>query len=172
MRFAEMTQEVEVARPIDRPIYGLAAGRRHRARAFKDELSQRLEERGRPSSAGKSPSSAPLVLLSHAHMSDFKNVTQLFPLPVDDPALMNQLVESLPALPHFELLDPADDQSLPRLIEILERRLRVRQMMSEQFDKTGMGAYSELQIVVYNGAIFAGSSELINLVQQIYLPFI
>uniref|UniRef100_G3PXL3 Kinesin-like protein n=1 Tax=Gasterosteus aculeatus aculeatus TaxID=481459 RepID=G3PXL3_GASAC len=89
MRFAEMTQEVEVARPIDR--------------------------------AGKSPSPAPPVLLLH-------------------------LVESLPALPHFELLDPADDQSLPRLIEILERRLRVRQMMSEQFDKTGMGAYSELQI--------------------------
>ncbi|XP_077941780.1 kinesin-like protein KIF23 isoform X7 [Gasterosteus aculeatus] len=114
MRFAEMTQEVEVARPIDRPIYGLAAGRRHRARAFKDELSQRLEERGRPSSA-------------------------------DDPALMNQLVESLPALPHFELLDPADDQSLPRLIEILERRLRVRQMMSEQFDKTATTLRSMVQ---------------------------
>ncbi|KAL6113482.1 kif23 [Pungitius sinensis] len=115
MRFAEMTQEVEVARPIDRPICGLAAGRRHRARAFKDELSQRLEERGRPSSA------------------------------VDDPALMNQLVESLPALPHFELLDPADDQSLPRLIEILERRLRVRQMMSEQFDKTATTLKSMVQ---------------------------
>ncbi|KAL6113483.1 kif23 [Pungitius sinensis] len=114
MRFAEMTQEVEVARPIDRPICGLAAGRRHRARAFKDELSQRLEERGRPSSA-------------------------------DDPALMNQLVESLPALPHFELLDPADDQSLPRLIEILERRLRVRQMMSEQFDKTATTLKSMVQ---------------------------
>uniref|UniRef100_A0A4W5RHL2 Kinesin-like protein n=1 Tax=Hucho hucho TaxID=62062 RepID=A0A4W5RHL2_9TELE len=30
MRFAELTQEVEVARPVDRPICSLAAGRRHR----------------------------------------------------------------------------------------------------------------------------------------------
>lgn len=48
MRFAEMTQEVEVARPVDRPICFLAAGRRHRNQAFKDELSRRLEERGGP----------------------------------------------------------------------------------------------------------------------------
>uniref|UniRef100_A0A8C3GAI8 Kinesin-like protein n=1 Tax=Cyclopterus lumpus TaxID=8103 RepID=A0A8C3GAI8_CYCLU len=80
LRFAEVTQEVEVARPIDRPICGLAAGRRHRNRAFKDEL--------------------------------------------------------LPSLPNFELVDPADDQSLPRLIEILERRHRVRQMMAQQYDQT------------------------------------
>uniref|UniRef100_A0A8C3ADH8 Kinesin-like protein n=1 Tax=Cyclopterus lumpus TaxID=8103 RepID=A0A8C3ADH8_CYCLU len=30
MRFAEMTQEVEVARPVDRPICGFTPGRRHR----------------------------------------------------------------------------------------------------------------------------------------------
>lgn len=53
MRFAEMTQEVEVARPVDRPICGLAAGRRHRNQAFKDELSRRLEERGGPTNGGK-----------------------------------------------------------------------------------------------------------------------
>ncbi|XP_054476149.1 kinesin-like protein KIF23 isoform X2 [Anoplopoma fimbria] len=104
MRFAEMTQEVEVARPIDRPICGLTAGRRHRNRVFKDEMSRRQEERG--------PSNA------------------------DDPGLLNQLMESLPALPNFELVDPADDQSLPRLIEVLERRHRVRRMMAEEFDKT------------------------------------
>lgn len=52
MRFAEMTQEVEVARPVDRPIYGLVAGRRQRNQAFKEELSRRLEERGGPSNAG------------------------------------------------------------------------------------------------------------------------
>lgn len=56
MRFAEMTQEVEVARPVDRPICGLAAGRRHRNQVFRDELSHRLEERGPPSNGGKSPS--------------------------------------------------------------------------------------------------------------------
>lgn len=52
MRFAEMTQEVEVARPVDRPIYGFAAGRRQRNQAFKEELSRRLEERGGPVDAG------------------------------------------------------------------------------------------------------------------------
>ncbi|XP_008302977.1 kinesin-like protein KIF23 [Stegastes partitus] len=114
MRFAEMTQEVEVARPVDRPICGLAAGRRYRNQAFKDELSRRLEERGGPSNA-------------------------------DDPALVNHLIESLPALPGCELVDPADDQTLPRLIEVLERRHRVRQMMSEQFNKTANSLKSMLQ---------------------------
>lgn len=53
MRFAEMTQEVEVARPVDRPIYGFTPGRRHRNQAFKEELSRRLEERGGPVDKGK-----------------------------------------------------------------------------------------------------------------------
>ncbi|KAF4101362.1 hypothetical protein G5714_017794 [Onychostoma macrolepis] len=48
MRFAEMTQEVEVARPVDRPICGFTAGRRQRNQAFKEELTRRLEERGGP----------------------------------------------------------------------------------------------------------------------------
>ncbi|KAM7424494.1 hypothetical protein PAMA_000709 [Pampus argenteus] len=115
MRFAEMTQEVEVARPIDRPICGLTPGRRHRNQAFKDELSRRLEERGGPIST------------------------------VDDPVPLNQLIESLPALPSCELMDPADDQTLPRMIEVLERRRRIRQMMSEQFNKTASAMKSMLQ---------------------------
>ncbi|KAG7221767.1 hypothetical protein INR49_029150 [Caranx melampygus] len=115
MRFAEMTQEVEVARPVDRPICGLAPGRRHRNQAFKDELSRRLEERGGPVNAG------------------------------DDPALLNQLIESLPPLPPCELVDPADDQTLPRLIEVLERRHRIRQMMTEQFNKTASTLKSMLE---------------------------
>ncbi|XP_030577676.1 kinesin-like protein KIF23 isoform X5 [Archocentrus centrarchus] len=114
MRFAEMTQEVEVARPVDRPICGLAPGRRHRNQAFRDELSRRLEERGGPSNA-------------------------------DDAVLMTQLIESLPALPTCELVDPNDDQTLPRLIEVLERRHRVRQMMTEQFNKTANTVKSMLQ---------------------------
>ncbi|XP_018539020.1 kinesin-like protein KIF23 isoform X3 [Lates calcarifer] len=114
MRFAEMTQEVEVARPVDRPICGLAAGRRHRNQAFRDELSHRLGERGGPSNA------------------------------VDDPVLA-QLIESLPALPPCELVDPADDQTLPRLIEVLERRHRIRQMITEQFNKTASTLKSMLQ---------------------------
>ncbi|XP_075946036.1 kinesin-like protein KIF23 [Anarhichas minor] len=48
MRFAEMTQEVEVARPVDRPICGFTPGRRQRNQAFKEELSRKLDERGGP----------------------------------------------------------------------------------------------------------------------------
>ncbi|XP_038669251.1 kinesin-like protein KIF23 isoform X3 [Scyliorhinus canicula] len=48
MRFAEMTQEVEVARPVDKPICGLTPGRRHRNQAFKEELTRKLELRGGP----------------------------------------------------------------------------------------------------------------------------
>ncbi|XP_005930492.1 kinesin-like protein KIF23 isoform X9 [Haplochromis burtoni] len=114
MRFAEMTQEVEVARPVDRPICGLAPGRRHRNQAFRDELSRRLEERGGPSNA-------------------------------DDRVLMTQLIESLPDLPTCELVDPADDQTLPRMIEVLERRHQIRQMMTEQFNKTANTVKSMLQ---------------------------
>lgn len=53
MRFAEMTQEVEVARPVDRPICGFTPGRRHRNRAFKEELTRKLDERGGPIDGGK-----------------------------------------------------------------------------------------------------------------------
>ncbi|XP_056871921.1 kinesin-like protein KIF23 isoform X4 [Takifugu flavidus] len=114
MRFAEMTQEVEVARPVDRPICGLAAGRRHRNQAFRDELTYRLEERGGPINA-------------------------------DDPVVLGQVIESLPALPSCELMDPADDQTLPRLIEALEKRHCVRQIMSERLNKTANTLRSMLQ---------------------------
>uniref|UniRef100_A0A8D3BRY4 Kinesin-like protein n=1 Tax=Scophthalmus maximus TaxID=52904 RepID=A0A8D3BRY4_SCOMX len=106
MRFAEMTQEVEVARPVDRPICFLPAGRRHRNQAFRNEFPRRLDEQGGP---------------------------------INDPVLLNQLIESLPALPPCEVVDPADDQTLPRLIEVLEKRQRIRQMMTEEFNKTGTG---------------------------------
>uniref|UniRef100_A0A3Q3LZI9 Kinesin-like protein n=1 Tax=Mastacembelus armatus TaxID=205130 RepID=A0A3Q3LZI9_9TELE len=88
MRFAEMTQEVEVPRPVDRPICGVAAGRRHRNQAFRDELSP---------------------------------------------------------IPPCELVDPADDQMLPRLIEVLQRRHHTRQMIIEEFNKTANTVNSMLQ---------------------------
>lgn len=56
---------------------------------------------------------------------------------VDDPVL-GQLIESLPPLHPCELLDPADDQTLPRLIEVLEQRHRIRQTITEQVNRTGM----------------------------------
>uniref|UniRef100_A0A673BB04 Kinesin-like protein n=1 Tax=Sphaeramia orbicularis TaxID=375764 RepID=A0A673BB04_9TELE len=115
MRFAEMAQEVEVARPVDRPICALAAGRRHRNQAFRDELSRRLEERGNSNNA-------------------------------EDPGLLNQLIESLPPIPRCELVDPADDQTLPNLIEVLERRHHIRQMITEQFNQTGTCVKSQVDL--------------------------
>uniref|UniRef100_A0A8C1MSH8 Kinesin-like protein n=1 Tax=Cyprinus carpio TaxID=7962 RepID=A0A8C1MSH8_CYPCA len=95
MRFAEMTQEVEVARPVDRPICGFAAGRR-----------QRNQERGGP-------------------------------LDGESPTVLNQLLQSFPPLPPCEISGPNDDVTLPRLIEALEKRHKIRQMMIEEYNKTG-----------------------------------
>lgn len=114
MRFAEMTQEVEVARPVDRPICGFAAGRRQRNQAFKEELTRRLDERGGPVD-GESPS------------------------------LFSQLLLSFPALPPCEISGPNDDVTLPRLIEALEKRHKIRQMMVEEYNKTANMLKSVLQ---------------------------
>uniref|UniRef100_A0A671SUF7 Kinesin-like protein n=1 Tax=Sinocyclocheilus anshuiensis TaxID=1608454 RepID=A0A671SUF7_9TELE len=103
MRFAEMTQEVEVARPIDRPICGFAAGRRQRNQAFKEELTRRLEERGGPVDGG----------------------------------VCVCLLQSFPPLPPCEISGPNDDVTLPRLIEALEKRHKIRHMMIEEYNKTG-----------------------------------
>uniref|UniRef100_A0A9R1SNT5 Kinesin-like protein n=2 Tax=Cyprinus carpio TaxID=7962 RepID=A0A9R1SNT5_CYPCA len=105
MRFAEMTQEVEVARPVDRPICGFAAGRRQRNQAFKEELTRRLEDRGGPVDG-------------------------------DSPTVLNQLLQSFPPLPPCEISGPNDNVTLPRLIEALEKRHKVRQMMVEEYNKT------------------------------------
>ncbi|XP_038622980.1 kinesin-like protein KIF23 isoform X2 [Tachyglossus aculeatus] len=105
MRFAEMTQEVEVARPVDKAICGLTPGRRYRNQAFREELTRRLELRGGPIGDATEPS-----------------VTEL-------------LLQSFPPLTSCELLDVNDDQTLPRLIEVLEKRHQVRQMMTDEFTK-------------------------------------
>nr|XP_020659347.1 kinesin-like protein KIF23 isoform X1 [Pogona vitticeps] len=115
MRFAEITQEVEVARPADKPLCGLASGRRYRNQAFKEELSRQLEVRGGPID-GDGEGSAPELLL-----------------------------RSFPPLPSCELLDINDDQTLPRLIEVLEKRHRMRQMLSEEFTKNISSAERILQ---------------------------
>ncbi|TRY66403.1 hypothetical protein DNTS_003366 [Danionella cerebrum] len=114
MRFAEMTQEVEVARPVDRPICGFAAGRRQRNQAFKEELTRRLEERGGPVD-GESSTTFRQPLLSFA------------------------------PLPPCEISGPNDDVTLPRLIEALEKRHKIRQMMIEDYNKTANMLKSVLQ---------------------------
>ncbi|ELW67916.1 Kinesin-like protein KIF23 [Tupaia chinensis] len=78
MRFAEVTQEVKVARPVDKAICGLMPGRWYRNQA-----------RGGP---------------------------------VGDELLVTEVVlQSFPPLPLCELLDINDEQTLPRLIEALEK---------------------------------------------------
>ncbi|XP_056664888.1 kinesin-like protein KIF23 isoform X4 [Monodelphis domestica] len=113
MRFAEMTQEVEVARPVDKVICGLTPGRRYRNQAFREELTRRLELRGGP-------------------VGDEQSVTEL-------------LLQSFPPLPSCEILDVNDEQTLPRLIEVLEKRHHVRQMMTEEFNKQVVAFRAMLQ---------------------------
>ncbi|XP_070276364.1 kinesin-like protein KIF23 isoform X3 [Myotis yumanensis] len=92
MRFAEVTQEVEVARPVDKAICGLTPGRRYR---------------------------------NHVRAG-----------PVGDELLVTEVVlQSFPPLPSCEILDINDEQTLPRLIEALEKRHQLRQMMMDEFTK-------------------------------------
>ncbi|KFP32192.1 Kinesin-like KIF23, partial [Colius striatus] len=110
MRFAEMTQEVEVARPVDRPLCGLTPGRRFRNQAFREEL------RGGPINGETEEQSASEMFL-----------------------------QSFPPLPSCELLDVNDDQTLPKLIEVLEKRHKLRQMLSEEFAKNVLAFKTMLQ---------------------------
>ncbi|XP_024138213.1 kinesin-like protein KIF23 isoform X4 [Oryzias melastigma] len=113
MRFAEMTQEVEVARPVDRPICGLTPGRRHKNQAFKEELCK-LDERGAP-------------------------------IETDLTSFINHLALSLPPLPSCELTDPSDDVTLPRLIDALHNRQRIRQTIMEEYNRAANTMKSLLQ---------------------------
>ncbi|XP_066132691.1 kinesin-like protein KIF23 isoform X3 [Saccopteryx bilineata] len=95
MRFAEVTQEVEVARPVDKAICGLTPGRRYR---------------------------------NHTRAG-----------PIGDELLVTEVVlQNFPPLPSCEILGVNDEQTLPRLIEALERRHQLRQMMIEEFNKQSM----------------------------------
>ncbi|RMB94188.1 hypothetical protein DUI87_28994 [Hirundo rustica rustica] len=94
MRFAEMTQEVEVSRPADRPLCGLTPGRRLRNQAF------RRSSRGSWSSG---------------------------------------------EAPWEQLLDINDDQTLPKLIEALEQRHKMRQTLAEEFAKNVLAFKTMLQ---------------------------
>ncbi|XP_024603306.1 kinesin-like protein KIF23 isoform X3 [Neophocaena asiaeorientalis asiaeorientalis] len=102
MRFAEVTQEVEVARPTDKAICGLTPGRRYRNQA-----------RGGP---------------------------------VGDELLVSEVVlQSFPPLPSCEILDINDEQTLPRLVEALEKRHHLRQMMIDEFHKQSITFKALLQ---------------------------
>ncbi len=55
----------------------------------------------------------------------------------ESPTALNQLLQSFPPLPPCEISGPNDDVTLPRLIEALEKRHKIRQMMIEEYNKTG-----------------------------------
>ncbi|NXG84077.1 KIF23 protein, partial [Stercorarius parasiticus] len=116
MRFAEMTQEVEVARPVDRPLCGLTPGRRFRNQAFQEELSRKLEMRGGPVDAE-----------------------------TEEQSVLETVLQNFPPLPACELLDINDDQTLPKLIEILEKRHKLRQMLIKEFSKAVLTFKTMLQ---------------------------
>ncbi|NXY75717.1 KIF23 protein, partial [Glareola pratincola] len=116
MRFAEMTQEVEVARPVDRPLCGLTPGRRFRNQAFQEELSRKLEMRGGPVDAE-----------------------------TDEQSVLETILQTFPPLPACELLDINDDQTLPKLIEVLEKRHKLRQMLIKEFSKAVLTFKTMLQ---------------------------
>ncbi|KAM6149564.1 kinesin-like protein KIF23 [Erethizon dorsatum] len=100
MRFAEVTQEVEVAKAVDKATCGLLPGRR-----FRNQI------RGGP---------------------------------VGDEALVTEVgLQSFPPLPLCEILDINDEQTLPRLIESLEKRHHLRQMMNDEFTRQA-NAFSAL----------------------------
>ncbi|KAM9183398.1 kinesin-like protein KIF23 isoform 5-T5 [Dugong dugon] len=102
MRFAEVTQEVEVARPVDKAICGLTPGRRFRNQA-----------RGGPVG--------------------------------DEPLVTDVVLQSFPPLPSCEILDINDEQTLPRLIEALEKRHHLRQIMIDEFNKQSVTFKALLQ---------------------------
>ncbi|NWI15195.1 KIF23 protein, partial [Crypturellus soui] len=116
MRFAEMTQEVEVARPVDKPLCGLTPGQRFRNQAFREELSRKLEMRGGP-----------------LHRE------------TEEQSVSETILQSFPPLPSCELLDINDDQTLPKLIEALEKRQILKQMLSEKFAKNVLSFKTMLQ---------------------------
>lgn len=57
---------------------------------------------------------------------------------VDMPPAANTLILSLPSLPSCELTDPHDDITLPRLIEALKNRQRIKQMLMKDYSKIGV----------------------------------
>lgn len=64
-----------------------------------------------------------------------KNVILLIPL--DQPFSIDHQVHSLEPLPSSELTNPHDDVTLPRLIEALQSRHSVRQMMLQVHSRAG-----------------------------------
>ena len=77
----------------------------------------------------------------------YRNQARAGPVGVE-PLVSEVVLQSFPPLPSCELLDVNDEQTLPRLIEALERRHHLRQMMIEEFNRQCKG---KLFIVILTG---------------------
>uniref|UniRef100_A0A8D2MPY5 Kinesin-like protein n=1 Tax=Zonotrichia albicollis TaxID=44394 RepID=A0A8D2MPY5_ZONAL len=62
-----------------------------------------------------------------------------------EPSAAELFFQSFPPLPSCELLDINDDQTLPKLIEALEQRHKMRQMLTEEFAKSVLAFKTMLQ---------------------------
>uniref|UniRef100_A0A671VR91 Kinesin-like protein KIF23 n=1 Tax=Sparus aurata TaxID=8175 RepID=A0A671VR91_SPAAU len=62
-----------------------------------------------------------------------------------EPSVIDDLLHNLPPLPSSELTDPHDDVTLPRLIEALQHRHRIRQMMIDEYSQAANVMNSMLQ---------------------------
>ncbi|KAL2300858.1 hypothetical protein Nmel_013750, partial [Mimus melanotis] len=63
----------------------------------------------------------------------------------EEPSAAELFFQSFPPLPPCELLDINDDQTLPKLIEALEQRHKMRQMLAEEFAKNVLAFKTMLQ---------------------------
>lgn len=79
-----------------------------------------------------------LILSTLDKLDKLSPLTELVLNPADrEQTVTERLLQSFPPVPSCELLDINDDQTLPRLIEVLEKRHRIRQLLSEEFAKNG-----------------------------------
>lgn len=66
----------------------------------------------------------------------------------EEQAVSELLLQNFPPLPSCELLDINDDQTLPKVIEVLEKRHKLRQMLSEEIAKTGKSLSISLELAL------------------------
>lgn len=77
----------------------------------------------------------------------------------EEQAVSELLLQNFPPLPSCELLDINDDQTLPKVIEVLEKRHKLRQMLSEEIAKTGKSLSISLELaLITTQGIFPVSS--------------
>lgn len=77
---------------------------------------------------------------------------------LDVVSVLSPLLQNLPPLPSSELTDPHDDTTLPRLIEALQHRHRIKQMMFDEYSRAGtctqLSASSDVVLIVLTGVVF------------------